>query len=61
MEMYQRFRGIYPDNIRTIGLVSPSSPPKESEIREGIRLLEDAGVKVKVGEHIFADAVPGSH
>ena len=60
MIMEQRFRGIYPENIRTIGLVSPSSPPKETEIREGIRLLEDAGIKVKVGEHIFADAVSGS-
>ena len=58
--MDQRFRGIYPDNIKTIGLVSPSSPPNEAEIREGITLLEDAGLKVKIGEHIFADAVPGS-
>ncbi len=60
MEMEHRFRGIYPENIKTIGLVSPSSPPVEERILEGIRLLQDAGIKVKTGDHIFAQAVPGS-
>ncbi len=59
MDMEHRFRGIFPENIRTIGLMSPSSPPNEKEIHEGIRLLEDAGIKVKVGDHIFAAEVPG--
>ncbi len=39
----------------TVGLVAPSSPPKESEgVRYGIDVLRSLGFKVKEGQHLFA-------
>lgn len=38
----------------TIGIVSPSSPVLEHQLKSGIRFLEENGFKVKYGKNIFS-------
>ena len=38
----------------TIGIVSPSSPASENEIKSGIKFLKENGFNVKYGAHIFS-------
>jgi len=38
---------------QTVGIVAPSSPVYQSEIAEGVRLLESFPLKVIQGEHLF--------
>ena len=43
------FAGLFPSSIKTIALIAPSTPGDHPEaVDEGIRLLEEAGIKVKV-------------
>lgn len=45
--------GVFPENIKCIAVLSPASPPNEKLIRQGIAMLEKAGIKVKLMPHAF--------
>jgi len=38
---------------QTVGIIAPASPVSQSEISEGVKLLESFPLKIKQGEHIF--------
>jgi len=38
---------------QTVGVIAPASPVNQSEISEGLKLLESFPLKIKLGEHIF--------
>jgi muramoyltetrapeptide carboxypeptidase len=38
---------------QTVGVIAPSSPVKQSEISEGLNLLESFPLKVRLGEHLL--------
>ncbi|MBC8461703.1 MAG: LD-carboxypeptidase [Deltaproteobacteria bacterium] len=38
---------------QTVGIIAPASPVIQSEISEGLKLLESFPLKIKQGEHIF--------
>jgi len=38
---------------QTVGIIAPASPVNESEIAEGLKLLESFPLKIKYGEHVF--------
>jgi len=38
---------------QTVGIIAPSSPVNQSEISEGLNLLESFPLEVKLGEHLF--------
>ena len=38
---------------QTVGIIAPASPVNQSEISEGLKLLESFPLKIKQGEHIF--------
>jgi muramoyltetrapeptide carboxypeptidase len=38
---------------QTVGIIAPASPVNQSEISEGLTLLESFPLKIKQGEHIF--------
>jgi len=38
---------------QTAGIITPASPVSQSEISEGVKLLESFPLKIKHGEHIF--------
>ncbi len=40
----------------TIGVVAPSSPVPEADLARGVALLEARGYRVKLGEHVLANA-----
>ena len=37
----------------TVGVIAPSSPVSQSDISEGLNLLESFPLKIKLGEHLF--------
>jgi muramoyltetrapeptide carboxypeptidase len=38
---------------QTVGVIAPSSPVSQSEISQGLGLLESFPLKIKLGEHLF--------
>jgi muramoyltetrapeptide carboxypeptidase len=38
---------------QTVGVIAPSSPVSQSDISEGLNLLESFPLKIKLGEHLF--------
>jgi muramoyltetrapeptide carboxypeptidase len=38
---------------QTVGIIAPASPFNQSEISEGVKLLESFPLKIRQGEHIF--------
>lgn len=48
-----RYKGVFPDHVRTIAFISPASYPGSKAHRRGIELVEKAGYKVKVMPHAF--------
>ena len=62
----RRYVGVFPENVKTIGFISPASYPGGKAHRRGIELVEKAGYKVKVFPHAFTkpekvqSAKPGS-
>ena len=38
---------------QTAGIIAPASPVSQSEISEGLKLLESFPLKIKLGEHLF--------
>ncbi len=55
-----RYIGLLPSRIRTIAVISPASVPDSAQIRESMRMMEKAGVRVKLGAHALEPALPGT-
>ena len=46
--------GVFPEHIKCIAVLSPASRPNEKTIRQGVAMLEKAGIKVKLMPNSFA-------
>ena len=55
----QRYAGVLPDNVKTVGFISPASYPGGKAHRRGIELVKKAGYKVKVFPHAFTKPEKG--
>lgn len=47
----------YPEHLKegdTIGIIAPSGPVDRELVRRGIRFLEEMGLRVKLGRHLFS-------
>lgn len=49
----KRYIGIMPENVKTIACIAPGSYPGSKHHRKGIKLLQDAGYKIKIMPHAF--------
>ena len=47
----RRFEHLFPSWVKTVALVAPASPAVTAEVDAGIRLLRNAGLRVKVMPH----------
>ena len=45
-------KGIFPKDVKTIGILMPSSVIKASVLEKGVKRLEEAGYKIKLGDHV---------
>ena len=54
-----RFKGVFPPHIKCVAVLTPASIPVEEKIRLGIKMLERAGIKVKVMPNTYAKAPKG--
>ena len=45
-------KGLFPENVKTVGIVMPSSVLSRSVLEKGVKMLEEAGYKVKVGDFV---------
>ena len=55
-----RLKGIFPPHIKCIAVLTPASIPVEEKMRLGVKMLERAGIKVKVMPHTY-DKAPKGH
>jgi muramoyltetrapeptide carboxypeptidase len=39
----------------TVGIVAPAGTPKRQALEKGIQFLEEAGLKVKLGDHVYKE------
>ena len=46
-------KGLFPDNVKTVGIVMPSSVLERKKLDLGMRLLKEAGYKVKLGDYVM--------
>ena len=46
-----RFRDLFPSWVKTVAIISPASPADTQQLDTGIRLLQNAGLRVKVMPH----------
>lgn len=46
------YTGVYPAHIKTVAVITPASYPAPKNFNKGIKLLRDAGLKVKVYPHV---------
>ena len=49
----QRYKDVFPSDVKTIALISPASYPGTPMHKRGIELLRASGYNVKVGKHAF--------
>lgn len=42
------YTGVFPENVKTIGIITPGSYPSAKNIRKSVKLLKKAGYKVKI-------------
>ena len=54
-----RFKGVFPAHIKCVAVLTPASIPNAEKMRIGIKMLENAGLKVKVMPHTFDQAPKG--
>ena len=54
-----RFKGLFPPHIKCIAVLTPASVPGEDKMRRGVKMLEEAGIKVKVMPHTYAKPPKG--
>ena len=52
-----RFKGLFPSHIKCVAVLTPASVPGEEKMRLAVKMLERAGIKVKVMPHTY-DKVP---
>ena len=52
-----RLQGVFPPHIKCVAVLTPASVPGEGKIRFAVKMLEKAGLKVKVMPHTY-DKVP---
>ena len=50
---YKRFANVMPEEVKTIALIAPGSYPSRDVYPQGIKLLKDAGYKLKIMPHAF--------
>ncbi|PLR81718.1 MULTISPECIES: S66 peptidase family protein [Bacillus] len=41
------------DKGDTVGVIAPASPPNEENLRRGLSFLEELGLTIKLGKHLF--------
>ena len=46
-----RFRDLFPPWVKTVAVISPASPADTKQLDTGIRLLKNAGIRVKIMPH----------
>lgn len=56
---FDRFKGVFPSHIKCIAVLTPASIPDEDRMRLGVKMLEEAGIKVKVMPNTYAKAPKG--
>lgn len=44
----RNYTGVFPKNVKTIGIITPGSYPAVKTVRNSVKLLEKAGYKVKI-------------
>ena len=44
--------GVFPENVKTVGIVMPSSVLERRKLEKGVQMLEKAGYKVKLGDFV---------
>lgn len=49
-----RLKGVFPPHIRCVAVLTPASVPSAEKIRIGVKMLERAGLKVKVMPNTYA-------
>ena len=49
----QRYKGVFPPEVKTIAMIAPASYPGSKSHKRGVELIQAAGYKVKVGKHAF--------
>ena len=49
----QRYKGVFPPEVKTIAMISPASYPGTKSHKRGVELIQAAGYKVKIGKHAF--------
>ena len=49
----QRYKDVFPPEVKTIAMISPASYPGAKSHKRGIELLRAAGYNIKVGKHAF--------
>ena len=42
------YTGVFPEKVKTIGLITPGSYPVAKHVKDSVRMLEKAGYKVKI-------------
>ena len=52
-----RFKGVFPPHIKCVAILTPASVPNAEKIKLGVKMLERAGLKVKVMPGTY-DTVP---
>ncbi len=55
-----RYVGLLPAQVKTIAVISPASVPDSDNVRQNIRMLEQTGIRVKLGQHALDPEVPGT-
>lgn len=53
-----RYIGLLPPHIKTIAVISPASVPDPGHIRQSVRMMKKAGIRVKLGKHALEPAEP---
>lgn len=44
--------GMFPENVKTVGIVMPSSVLEREKLEKGVKMIEKAGYKVKLGDFV---------
>ena len=49
----QRYKDVFPPEVKTIAMIAPASYPGSRFHKRGVELIKAAGYKVKIGKHAF--------
>ena len=45
-------KGLFPEDVKTVGILLPSSVLASKKLDQGVQMLEKAGYRVKLGDHV---------